>query len=186
MKILPHLSPTFPLHSLKQSSQPATALPQRGRLRILGTCALATLIAGTVLTDALAQTPAYPNKPIRVIVPFPPGGGGDTLARLVMSRAGRELGQPIVFENISGAGGNIGAQTAARAPADGYTLLYGTNGTHGINMSLYKSPGYDAVKSFEPISQLTRIAAMLVVRPTHGGGQGTGRRYSGHCRGPHH
>ena len=126
---------------------------------------LATLVAGTLPLGALAQTAAYPTKPIRVIVPFPPGGGGDTLARLVMSRAGKELGQPIVFENISGAGGNIGAQAAARAPADGYTLLYGTNGTHGINMSLYKSPGYDAAKDFEPISQLTRIAAMLVVRP---------------------
>lgn len=141
------------------------AHPQHNTRRMVLSGILATLVAGTLPLGAFAQTAAYPTKPIRVIVPFPPGGGGDTLARLVMSRAGKELGQPIVFENISGAGGNIGAQAAARAPADGYTLLYGTNGTHGINMSLYKSPGYDAAKDFEPISQLTRIAAMLVVRP---------------------
>jgi len=112
---------------------------------------------------ALAQ--AYPTKPIKLVVPFPPGGGGDTLARLVMTRVAKELGQPVVVENLAGAGGNIGAQNAARAAADGYTLLYGTNGTHGINQTLYKNAGFDALKDFEPVSQLTRIAAMVVVRP---------------------
>ena len=112
---------------------------------------------------ALAQ--AYPAKPIKLVVPFPPGGGGDTLARLVMTRVAKELGQPVVVENLAGAGGNIGAQNAARAAADGYTLLYGTNGTHGINQTLYKNAGFDALKDFEPVSQLTRIAAMVVVRP---------------------
>ncbi|MDB5742269.1 MAG: transporter substrate-binding protein [Polaromonas sp.] len=107
---------------------------------------------------------SYPAKPIKLIVPFPPGGGGDTLARLVMTRVGKELGQPIVVENLAGAGGNIGAQTATRAAADGYTLLYGTNGTHGINQTLYKNAGFNAVRDFEPVSQLTRIAAMVVVR----------------------
>jgi len=112
---------------------------------------------------ALAQ--AYPTKPIKLVVPFPPGGVGDTLARLVMTRVAKELGQPVVVENLAGAGGNIGAQNAARAAADGYTLLYGTNGTHGINQTLYKNAGFDALKDFEPVSQLTRIAAMVVVRP---------------------
>ena len=107
----------------------------------------------------------YPDKPIKLVVPFPPGGGGDNLARLVMTRVARELGQPMVVENLSGAGGNIGSRTASRAAADGYTLLYGTNGTHGINQTLYKDPGFDAAKDFEPVSQLTRIAAMVVVRP---------------------
>jgi tripartite-type tricarboxylate transporter receptor subunit TctC len=108
----------------------------------------------------------YPSKPVRLIVPFPAGGGGDTLARLVMLRAAKELGQPIVVENLGGAGGNVGSATAARSPADGYTLLYGTNGTHAINHSIYKSTGFDPVRDFEPVSQLTRIAAMVVVRPT--------------------
>ncbi len=123
------------------------------------------------LPAAWAQTPApaapaYPTKPIKLIVPFPAGGGGDTLARLVMLRAARELGQPIVVENLGGAGGNVGSATAAKAPADGYTLLYGTNGTHAINHAIYKSTGFNPQRDFEPVTQLTRIAAMVVVRPT--------------------
>jgi tripartite-type tricarboxylate transporter receptor subunit TctC len=125
--------------------------------------ALMTLIAPV----AQAQAPAaYPNKPVKLIVPFPAGGGGDTLARLVMLRAAKELGQPIVVENLGGAGGNVGSAAAAKAPADGYTLLYGTNGTHAINHAIYKSTGFNAVRDFEPVTQLTRIAAMVVVRPT--------------------
>lgn len=124
-------------------------------------------LSATLLGPALAQTSAesYPAKPIKVVVPFPPGGGGDNQARLVLTRAARELGQPIVFENIPGAGGNVGAQHVARAAADGYTLLYGTNGTHGINHALYKNPGFNPRKDFEPVSRLTSIPALLVVRP---------------------
>ncbi len=113
----------------------------------------------------LANAQSYPSKPIKVIVPFPAGGGGDNLARLMMTRVATELGQPIVFENLAGAGGNIGSAAAARAPADGYTLLYATNGTHGINQTLYKRPGFDALKDFEPVSRLSSIAAMVVIRP---------------------
>ncbi|WP_431097020.1 Bug family tripartite tricarboxylate transporter substrate binding protein [Polaromonas aquatica] len=129
---------------------------------------LACATALAMLAPAAHGQPAaaYPVKPIKLIVPFPAGGGGDTLARLVMSRVAKELGQPIVVENLGGAGGNLGSATAAKAPADGYTLLYGTNGTHAINHAIYKSPGFDAVRDFEPVSQLTRIAAMVVVRPT--------------------
>jgi tripartite-type tricarboxylate transporter receptor subunit TctC len=119
------------------------------------------------LPIAQAQPAAsYPSKPIKVIVPFTAGGGGDILARLVMLRVAKELGQPIIFENLAGAGGNVGSATAARAPADGYTLLYGTNGTLAINQTIYKSPGFNPLKDFEPVSQLTRLAAMVVVRPT--------------------
>ena len=120
-----------------------------------------------VLTTAQAQPAAsYPSKPIKVIVPFTAGGGGDILARLVMLRVAKELGQPIIFENLAGAGGNVGSAVAARAPADGYTLLYGTNGTLAINQTIYKSPGFNPLKDFEPVSQLTQLAAMVVVRPT--------------------
>lgn len=118
------------------------------------------------VTQAWAQAPdAYPSRPIRLIVPFPAGGGGDILARLVMTQAAKELGQPLVVENLAGAGGNVGSQAAARAAADGYTLLYGTNGTFGINHTLYKSTGFDPVRDFEPVSRLTRIATLVVVRP---------------------
>ena len=134
------------------------------RLLLAYTTATATLALVAPAAHAQSAT-AYPNKPIKLIVPFPAGGGGDTLARLVMLRAARELGQPIVVENLGGAGGNVGSAAAAKAPADGYTLLYGTNGTHAINHAIYKSPGF-SVRDFEPVSQLTRIAAMVVVRPT--------------------
>ena len=116
---------------------------------------------------AWAQTPGsdYPAKAIKVVVPFPAGGGGDNLARLVLSRLGPELGQPIVFENIGGAGGNVGVASVTRAAPDGYTLSYGTNGTHAINQTLYKNPGFDPLKNFEPLGRLSRIAALVVVRP---------------------
>ena len=125
-----------------------------------------SMIAGSMLMPVLslhAQT--WPEKPIKLIVPFPPGGGGDNMARLVMTRVGTELGQPIVFENLAGAGGNVGSVTASKAPADGYTLLYGTNGTFGINQTLYRRPGFSATKDFDPVGRLTTIAAMVVVRP---------------------
>lgn len=126
------------------------------------------LAISTFLCMSLAQAQtaaAYPNKTIKLIVPFPAGGGGDTLARLVMLRAAKELGQPIVVENIGGAGGNVGSAVAAKAPADGYTLLYGTNGTLAINHTIYKAPGFSPTKDFDPVTQLTSIAAMVVVRP---------------------
>lgn len=132
------------------------------RLAVYG-LAVAFLGAAVVSPPAWANE-GYPTKPIKLIVPFPAGGGGDTLARLVMTRVSRELGQSIVFENIAGAGGNVGSQAATRAPADGYTLLYGTNGTFGINHALYKNTGFDPLRDFEPVSQLTRIAGLVAVR----------------------
>ncbi len=112
---------------------------------------------------AAADAAAYPDKPIRLIVPFPPGGGGDSLARLMMPKVAQALGQPVVIDNKAGAGGNIGAEYASRAAPDGYTLLYGTNGTHAINPQLYARQGFDPVKDFAPVSRLTEIAAMLIV-----------------------
>ena len=136
---------------------------------LLGACFRSWLLAFIALLCVpltQAQTAgAYPNKPIKLIVPFPAGGGGDTLARLVMLRAAKELGQPIVVENLGGAGGNVGSAAAAKAPADGYTLLYGTNGTLAINHTIYKAPGFSPTKDFDPVTQLTSIAAMVVVRP---------------------
>ncbi len=137
--------------------------------RLLGLAVRRWVFASSTLLCipfAQAQTAlAYPNKPIRLIVPFTAGGGGDTLARLVMLRAAKELGQPIVVDNLGGAGGNVGSAVAAKAPADGYTLLYGTNGTLAINHTIYKAPGFSPTKDFDPVTQLTSIAAMVVVRP---------------------
>jgi tripartite-type tricarboxylate transporter receptor subunit TctC len=112
----------------------------------------------------------YPDRPIRLVVPFPAGGGADTLARIIMPRVAQALGAPIVIDNRPGAGGNVGAEIVARAAPDGYTLLYGTNGTHAINPSLYASLPFDPVRDFAPVSRMTVIAAMLVVNndfPAH-------------------
>ncbi len=134
------------------------------RTRRAALAALAGMASTAILPTAHAQTPPT-GRPLRLIVPFPAGGGGDTLARLMMTRVAQELGQPLVVENVAGAGGNVGAQAATRAQPDGLTLFYGTNGTHAINHSLYTQPGFDPLKDFEPISRLSRIAALCVVRP---------------------
>jgi len=130
---------------------------------IVATGALATVL-GLVAAPALAAG-AYPERPLRLVVPFPPGGGADNLARLIMPKVSQALGQPIVIENRAGAGGNLGAEVVSRANPDGYTLLYGTNGTHAINASLYRHLGFDPVKDFVPVSRMTEIAAMLIVQP---------------------
>jgi tripartite-type tricarboxylate transporter receptor subunit TctC len=107
----------------------------------------------------------FPDKPIRFVVPFPPGGGADNLARTIVPKAAQILGVPIVIDNKPGAGGNIGAAEVARAAPDGYTLLQGTNGTHGINQALYAKTGFDPLKDFVPVARFTVIPAMLVVNP---------------------
>ena len=99
---------------------------------------LATAVLLPVASAARASG-EYPDKPVRLVVPFPPGGGADNLARTIMPEVAQALGQPIVIENKPGAGGNVGAEIVARAAPDGYTLLYGTNGTHAINQALYRN-----------------------------------------------
>lgn len=128
---------------------------------------LAALLVAALPVVSVATPPpaAFPERPLRLIVPFPPGGGADTLARMIMARVAPALGQPIVVENRPGAGGNIGAESVARAEADGYTLLYGTNGTHAINPHLYGDLRFDPIKDLAPVSRMTEIAAVLVVNP---------------------
>ncbi|MGE5199277.1 MAG: Bug family tripartite tricarboxylate transporter substrate binding protein, partial [Rhodospirillaceae bacterium] len=130
------------------------------RRRLLATAALLPLTSA-----ARAAGEEYPDKPVRLVVPFPPGGGADNLARAIMPKVSQALGKPIVIENKPGAGGNVGAEFVARSAPDGYTLLYGTNGTHSINQALYRTLQFDPVKDFAPVSRMTEIAAMLVVNP---------------------
>lgn len=113
----------------------------------------------------IAAQAAYPDKPIRVIVPFPAGGGGDILARTVLTKLGEQQGWTIVIDNRPGAGGNIGVEAGSRSDPDGYTLTYGTNGTHAINQTLYAKPGFDAVKDFDPISRFSQIGLIAAVNP---------------------
>ncbi|MEJ7670238.1 MAG: tripartite tricarboxylate transporter substrate binding protein [Casimicrobiaceae bacterium] len=136
-------------------------------IKLMGRWALLFGSFATVVVAGLAHAQTtYPDKPIRFVVPFPPGGGADNLARAIVPKAAQILGQPIVIENKPGAGGNIGAADVARAAPDGYTLLQGTNGTHGINQALYAKTGFDPVKDFVPVARFTVIPAMLVVHPS--------------------
>lgn len=107
----------------------------------------------------------YPKKPVTLIVSFPPGGSSDFFTRLVGNKLGEIWKKPVVVENKPGAGGNIGAQTVARAKPDGYTLYMSSINTHAINPSLYKNPGYDHIKDFAPISEIATVANVLVVNP---------------------
>lgn len=130
----------------------------------LKTLAAATLaVAG--MGSALAAD-AYPDKPLTMVVPFSAGGTTDILARIVGQALGQELGQTIIIENKPGAGGNIGAQQASRAKADGYTLFMGTVGTHAINQALYKKLPYDPAKDFAPLSRVANVPNLLVAHPS--------------------
>ncbi|MES2943996.1 MAG: tripartite tricarboxylate transporter substrate binding protein [Pseudomonadota bacterium] len=109
-----------------------------------------------------AQT-AWPNKPVKIVVPFAPGGTTDILARAVAPELSKAFGQQFVVENRPGAGGNIGAEAVAKSPADGYTLLMGTVGTHGINKSLYSKMPFDPQKDFAPITLVAGVPNVMVV-----------------------
>ena len=103
----------------------------------------------------------FPTKPIRLVVTFPAAGAPDILARLFADKA--QFGQPVVVDNVAGAGGNIGADKVAKSPADGYTLVMGTVGTHSINGSLYPKMPYDMVKDFTPVAHVASAPNLLVV-----------------------
>jgi len=148
-----------------------------GRERKLTGCGLtafrvlvkAGAIVGTVLLIGVTVAPlyaqSYPKMPIRLIVPFPPGGGNDTLARIVGPKLAERLGQPVVIENRPGAGGNVGTEFTARARADGYTIaLVGTHVSSSV--ALYKKLNYDVMKDFAPISLLGLIRNLVLVHPS--------------------
>ena len=112
---------------------------------------------------ALAQPAAYPTKPIRIVVAYTPAGATDILARTIGQKLTEAWGQPVIIDNRPGANGNIGTEYAAKATPDGYTLLMVTAGTHGINPSLYRKLGFDAVKDFAPISLVAMVPNIFVV-----------------------
>ena len=134
------------------------AFNKRGRLAML---LAAYLLAGS----AWAQ--AYPNKPIRLVVPFPAGGPTDIVARPLAQLLGDELKQQVIIDNKGGAGGSIGADAVAKSSPDGYTLLMGTVGTNAINGSLYKKLSYHPVKDFTPIALVASAPLAIVVNPAN-------------------
>ena len=127
--------------------------------------AFAASLAAALAPAAVGQ-PAFPTKPIRIVVPFPPGGTTDILARAAAQKMTEAWKEQAVVDNRPGAGGNIGAELVARSPADGYTLLMGTVGTHAINASLYAKMPYDHVKDFAPVILVAAVPNVLVVHPS--------------------
>lgn len=124
--------------------------------------AVFTTLALAVVAPAHAQG-VWPGKPVRIIVPFAPGGTTDILARAVAPELSRAFGQQFVVENKPGAGGNLGAEIVAKSPGDGYTLLMGTVGTHGINRALYPKLPYDPFKDFAPVTLVAGVPNVMVI-----------------------
>jgi len=115
---------------------------------------------------ALAAETTYPSRPIRFIVPFPPGGSGDVVVRGVGQKLAEAWGQPVVVDNRAGASGNIGLLAAARAAPDGYTLVLGTASTHAINPALQRNLPYDTLKDFAPVALMISVPNILVAHPS--------------------
>src|SRR5208282_4150198 len=134
----------------------------RRTLRFVAFAALAAALAGA----AFAQSPAYPTKPIKLIVPFPPGGGSDLTARLLAQEMSESLGQPVVVDNKPGANGSIGANLVAKATPDGYTIVLADRGVFGVNPALYAKLPYDSTKDFSYIGIATDGPYVLVVNPS--------------------
>jgi tripartite-type tricarboxylate transporter receptor subunit TctC len=127
---------------------------------------IAMLIGAAMLpmaTPAPAQAPTYPDKPIRIVVPFPVGGIADTFGREIGRKLTEAWGQPVLIDNRTGAGGNIGADIVAKSPPDGYTLVMGNIGTHAVNLSLFPSMPFDTIKDFTPIVHVLDAEGLLIV-----------------------
>ena len=140
---------------------PSRTATDRTRRRLLG--AVGALTATTFAGPLAAQS--FPNKPLRLVVPFPPGGPTDIVARPLAQMLGDALGQQVVVDNRGGAGGSIGADVVAKSPPDGYSMLMGTVGTHAINPALYKKLPYDAGKDFTALGLIASAPVAVVVHP---------------------
>jgi len=129
--------------------------------------AIEIVLCALVLASSGALAQSYPSRAVRIVVPFPPGGTSDILARTIGARLQEPLGQPVVIENRPGAGGNIAADAVAKSAPDGYTLLMGTSSL-AISKSLYKKLNYDLLTDFSPITQAVNYTNLLVVHPSTG------------------
>jgi tripartite-type tricarboxylate transporter receptor subunit TctC len=136
----------------------------RTRRSALAACTQAALVCALVAGASLSQAQsAWPNKQVRIVVPFAPAGTTDILARAIAPELSKAFGQTFFVDNKPGAGGNLGAENVAKSPADGYSLLMGTVGTHGINRALYEKMPYDPIKDFAPITLVAGVPNVMVV-----------------------
>jgi len=127
-------------------------------------CSQAVVLSALVVTTGLSYAQSgWPNKQVRIVVPFAPAGTTDILARAIAPELSKAFGQTFYVDNKPGAGGNLGADIVAKSPADGYTLLMGTVGTHGINRALYEKMPYDPIKDFSPITLVAGVPNVMVV-----------------------
>jgi len=122
-------------------------------------------VLSALTAHAQSQT-SYPNRPVTVVVPFPPGGGTDVGARIVAQKLSLKWGQPVIVENRGGAAGRVGAELVAKAKPDGYTLLVGNVGTQSVNPALYKKMAYDPDKAFAPIGMIAELPLVMLVTPS--------------------
>ncbi len=126
---------------------------------------LALVLVAAFLAPTAGSAQNYPNRPVRIVVPFPAGGPADGLGRVLADQLNKTWGQPVIIENRGGAGGNLGAEVVARAAPDGYTLLLNAS-NHVINPSLYDKLSYDPIKDFTPVSEVASYMLVLVVHPS--------------------
>lgn len=136
---------------------------RRAMLLAAGSLAVGCVVAQTASTGAAL---AYPSKPIRIIVPFPPGGGNDVIARIVGQKLSERLGQPVIIDNKGGGNGVIGLNALAQAAPDGYTLGVGAAGPMAVNPSLYENLSYDPLRDFVPITNMVNFPLLLVAHPS--------------------
>jgi tripartite-type tricarboxylate transporter receptor subunit TctC len=134
------------------------------RRRQLTTTALMAALATAHPLSAFAQAGAYPDKPVKFLVPYPPGGGTDVIARIVQERFSALLGQQVLIDNKGGAGGSVGSEIVARAAPDGYTVLF-TLSSHTINPAIFPKLSFDTVKDFEPVGTVASLPQILVANP---------------------
>jgi tripartite-type tricarboxylate transporter receptor subunit TctC len=134
--------------------------------RLLGLALLFFVVLASAFGCGTTAAQGYPSKPIRFVVPYPPGGPLDIMARAVGQKLTEAWGQPVVVDNRAGAGGNIGADLVAKSPPDGYTLLMGAVATHAINPTLYGKVPYDPIKDFAPVALVAQVPNILVVHPS--------------------
>ncbi|TFY98652.1 Bug family tripartite tricarboxylate transporter substrate binding protein [Ramlibacter rhizophilus] len=140
----------------------------RSTRRFLAAALGLSLACGAAVAQSPASAPAtdWPTRPVRLVVPFPPGGSTDVVARLIGEKLTQSLGQPVVVDNRAGAGGTTGSDLVAKAAPDGYTFLMGTSSTHAIAPSLYAKPPYDPSRDFTPVTLLGTATILMVVHPS--------------------
>lgn len=135
-------------------------------MRLLSNCLRMLGVASLVAASVASQAQTWPERPVRLVVPFPAGGATDLVARVIAQRVSKDIGQQVIVDNKAGAGGTIGSAEAAKSTADGYTLLLTTSSTHAISPHLMSKLPYDPIRDFTPIAHLADAASVLLVTPS--------------------